>query len=138
GRGRAAPRWPVAPPPGPPIRHGSVGAGSGVATGIGPGTAISWPRSPSAAGGIGETAVRDPKGHDMGLVRKQKTSRRARRRAEAAALQHKAGLEAKLSAKNTRKQAKRRAKAEVKSAKIAAKAQKAEAKALAEASRNEV
>lgn len=74
----------------------------------------------------------------MGLFRKQKTSRRARRRAEAAALKHKAGLEAKLGAKNTRTQAKRQAKAQVKAAKIAAKAQKAEAKALAEASRNEV
>ena len=60
----------------------------------------------------------------MGLFRKKRGSRRAQRKAEAAALKHKAGLEAKLGARNVRKRDKAAAKAEKKVAKTALKAQR--------------
>lgn len=55
---------------------------------------------------------------------KKRGSRRAQRKAEAAALKHKAGLEAKLSARNARKRDKAAAKAEKKAAKLELKAQR--------------
>lgn len=60
----------------------------------------------------------------MGLFRKKRGSRRAQRKAEAAALKHKAGLEAKLGARNTRKRDKAAAKAEHKATKAALTAQR--------------
>lgn len=53
----------------------------------------------------------------MGLFRKKRGSRRAQRKAEAAALKHKAGLEAKLGARNVRKRDKAVAKTDKKAAK---------------------
>ena len=60
----------------------------------------------------------------MGLFKKKSVSRRAQRKAEAAALKHKAGLEAKLGARNVRKRDKAAAKAEKKVAKTNLKAQR--------------
>lgn len=60
----------------------------------------------------------------MGLFRKKRGSRRAQRKAEAAALKHKAGLEAKLSARNSRKRDKSSAKTEKRVAKTTLKSQR--------------
>ncbi len=64
-------------------------------------------------------------GHRMGLFKKKRGSRRARRKAEAAALKHKAGLEAKLGARNSRKRDKAAVKADKQVAKTNLKTQRA-------------
>ncbi|QDQ96317.1 DUF6474 family protein [Tomitella fengzijianii] len=72
----------------------------------------------------------------MGLLKKNRSSRRSRRKAEAAALKHKAGLEAKLSAKNGRKRDRAALKLERKRAKSQHKEDKADRKASAADQKN--
>ncbi|WP_182348896.1 DUF6474 family protein [Tomitella gaofuii] len=72
----------------------------------------------------------------MGLLKKNRTSRRSRRKAEAAALKHKAGLEAKLGAKNGRKRDRSALKLERKRAKSLHKENKADRKATAAEQKN--
>src|SRR5699024_1292857 len=61
------------------------------------GHALTRRGAPSPAAAPADTT----EGLRMGLFKKNRTSRRSRRKAEAAALKHKAGLEAKLTAKNS-------------------------------------
>ncbi|WP_024795986.1 DUF6474 family protein [Tomitella biformata] len=61
----------------------------------------------------------------MGLFRKKRGSRRAQRKAEAAALKHKAGLEAKLGARNVRKRDKAAARTDKKATKSGLKSDRA-------------
>lgn len=77
-----------------------------------------------ACRGVPRSSADTWKAIHMGLFRKKRGSRRAQRKAEAAALKHKAGLEAKLSARNTRKRDKSSAKTENKVAKTTLKAQR--------------
>ncbi|GAA4804773.1 DUF6474 family protein [Tomitella cavernea] len=72
----------------------------------------------------------------MGLLKKNRTSRRSRRKAEAAALKHKAGLEAKLGAKNGRKRDRAALKLERKRAKSRHKENEADRKATAAEHKN--
>lgn len=74
----------------------------------------------------------------MALLGKNRTSRRSRRKAEAAALKHKAGLEAKLSAKNDRKRDKAAAKADRKRIKAERKSASADHKARDKEQQNEL
>ncbi len=74
----------------------------------------------------------------MGLFTKNRTSRRARRKAEAAALKHKAGLEAKLTAKNSRKRDKKALKLEHKRTKAERKEAKKERKAAVAEQKNQL
>lgn len=74
----------------------------------------------------------------MGLFKKNRTSRRSRRKAEAAALKHKAGLEAKLTAKNSRKRDKSALKLERKRAKAQNKQIKADRKAADAEQKNQL
>lgn len=78
-----------------------------------------------AGSGMPAIERRHTEGHRMGLFRKKRGSRRAQRKAEAAALKHKAGLEAKLGARNIRKRDKAAAKAERKATKAGVKSQRA-------------
>src|SRR5699024_4479001 len=74
----------------------------------------------------------------MALLGKNRTSRRSRRKAEAAALKHKAGLEAKLSAKNDRKRDKASAKADRKRIKAERKSAAADHKARDKEQQNDL
>ncbi|MDN5758927.1 MAG: DUF6474 family protein [Tomitella sp.] len=74
----------------------------------------------------------------MGLFKKKSTTRRAQRKAEAAALKHKAGLEAKLSAKNVRKRDKAALKADRKRAKADNKTVKTAHKTRAKEQKNQL